>query len=155
MIAIDHAMTSLEALRAAWRSTAPASEADLTERRAAVHRALWLLALALAVGEDHDAQIGHRVEAFRVHGYLADVAGPYEALVVDDWVYCLIDYPLWATDFAMKEYLRFETRRPTPAAVRGHLPIRHLDRALAAVTDMASVARIWRVTLADLSGVGG
>lgn len=150
MVAIDHAMISLKRLRSAWRYTAPSSETELNSYRDDVHKLLMLLARALLVDDNHDVKLGHRIEAFRVHGYLADIDSAHEGLVVDDWLWCFIEYPLWATNFAMKEFIRVETKRPQPAAVREYLPVRELNRAADEVTGLANNERFWRAPLADL-----
>lgn len=109
-----------------------------------------LLAHCLVADDQHDVRLGNRIEAFRVHGYLADIDSAHEGLVVDDWIWCFIEYPLWATNFAMKEFIRTETRRPQPASVREFLPLNYLNRATAHLDALAANDRFWRAPLADL-----
>lgn len=78
---------------------------------------------ALAEYERHLApapveHIGGRVLGALAHHYVPNMPSKVSAIVADDWLEDLGEFPAWAVDEAFKRWRRMEERKPTIAGIR-------------------------------------
>lgn len=107
-----------------WQGTALSRLASMCERREmppnSTGAARQLIReLLRPAQEDH---LATRIMAFMAHFYDPKMGEAVRSVVLLDWCRMLGDFPLWAIESAMDQWLSREQRKPTPKSILDLIP---------------------------------
>ncbi len=107
-----------------WQGTALSRLASMCERREmppnSIAAARQLMReLLRPAQEDH---LATRIMAFMAHFYDPRMGESVRSVVLLDWCRMVGDYPLWAVESAIDQWLSREQRKPTPKSILDLIP---------------------------------